>query len=50
MMLIRCVSFFLYLFIFNLFIKTYVVVTYLNCIGESMHLKWIPTAYIFMKR
>ena len=46
-----CFFFFFYIYLFfNLFIKTYVVVTYLNCIGESMHLKWIPTAYIFMKR
>ena len=32
------------------FIKAYLVGTHLNCIYKSMHFKWVPTTYAFIKK
>ena len=32
------------------FIKAYVVGKHLNCINKSMHFKWVPTTYAFIRR
>ena len=30
--------------------KAYVVGSHLNCIDKSMQLKWVPAAYVFIKK
>ena len=39
-----------YAIVLIFFIKASVVGTYLNCIGNLMQFKWVPTTYVFIKK